>query len=218
MNYLKKNLSLILLIIKNLKDKIYMKIFCLKTKKVGLDLVAEISPEQNGFDPKEVKRCTHSNTPYLRESLKSLNISNKDSVIDIGCSKGGALLCMNEFPFKKIDGIEISENLTNIAKNNCSILGLTNIGIYNCNALNYKNYNKYNIFYFYNSLFPKVLKEVLETILRIAKGKEIFFIYNNPKYSYIFEELSLFLIKDLEGNWDHRIYIYSNFKRPQRFT
>ena len=218
MNNFKENLSLIFLKIKKLKDKVYMKIFYFRTRKKGLDFVTEISPEQNGFDPKKVKRCTHSNTPYLKKSLEYLNISHGDSILDIGCSKGAALLCMNKFPFNRIDGIEISENLADIAKSNFSIIGLTNIGIYNCDALNYSEYNNYNIFYFYNSLFPKVLQEVLEMILKIAKDKEIIFIYNNPKYSYVFENLSLFLINDLEGNWDHRIHIYSNYKKPKRFT
>jgi len=194
-----------------------MKIFHLKTQKKGLDLVSEILPENNGLDPKKVKRCTHSNTPYLRKTLRLLNISSQDSIIDIGCSKGAALICMYEFPFKQIDGIEISTNLAKIAKDNIAKLSIKNIKIYNINALDYSNYNQNNIFYFYNSLFPEALKKVLENILNYAKDEELVFIYNNPAYAYIFDDLHLYLIHNLKGNWNHRIYIYSNIKNPARF-
>ena len=166
-----------------------MKIFHLKTQKKGLDLVSEILPENNGLDPKKVKRCTHSNTPYLRKTLRLLNISSHDSIIDIGCSKGAALICMNEFPFKQIDGLEISTNLAKIAKANIAKLSFNKIKIYNVNALDYSNYNQNNIFYFYNPLFPEALKKVLENILTYAKDEELVFIYNNPEYAYIFEDL-----------------------------
>ena len=97
------------------------------------------------------------------------------------------------------------------------IFSLKNIGIFNEDALVYKKYGNYNIFYFYNSLFPDILKEVLGNILDANKSNELFFIYNNPRYSYIFEELKLYLIFDIQGNWEHRIYIYSNVQKPKRF-
>tara|TARA_Y100000739_G_scaffold119253_1_gene102652 strand:- start:886 stop:1485 length:600 start_codon:yes stop_codon:yes gene_type:complete len=194
-----------------------MKIFSIKDGLRGTDFVAEILPEENGLDPTKVKRCTHSNTPYLRRALEILQISNKDSILDIGCSKGAALYCMNKFPFSKIDGIEISSKLAFIAKNNFQTLAIKNIDIFNVDALECKKYIEYNIFYFYNSLFPDILKEVLEKIIDSNTSDEIFFIYNNPRYSFVFDELKLFLINDVQGNWDHRIYIYSNVKKPTRF-
>ena len=202
---------------KKIIDNLYMKIYFIKDRFQKTDFVVEILPENYGLDPKKVKRSSHSNTPYLKRALQILQISNKDSILDIGCSKGAALYCMNKFPFKKIDGIEISNKLALIAKNNFQILGLKNIGIFNEDALVYKKYGNYNIFYFYNSLFPDILKEVLGNILDANKSNELFFIYNNPRYSYIFEELKLYLIFDIQGNWEHRIYIYSNVQKPKRF-
>ena len=202
--------------LKKFIDKLNMKIFFINDRFRGTDFVAEILPENNGLDPKKVKRCTHSNTPYLKRALEILQISNKDSILDIGCSKGAALYCMQKFPFKKVDGIEISSKLSRIAKKNFQILNIKNIGVFNVDALAFKKYSNYNIFYFYNSLFPDMLKEVLETILNSNKSNEIIFIYNNPRYSFIFKELKLNLIYDIQGNWDHRIYIYSNFKNSFR--
>ena len=202
--------------LKRFIDKLNMKIFFINDRFRGTDFVAEILPENNGLDPKKVKRCTHSNTPYLKRALEILQISNRDSILDIGCSKGAALYCMQKFPFKKIDGIEISSKLAYIAKKNFEILGIKNVKIFNVDALAYKKYSSYNIFYFYNSLFPEILKEVLEKILNSNKSNEIIFIYNNPRYSFIFEKLKLNLICDIQGNWDHRIYIYSNFKNSVR--
>ena len=202
--------------LKKFIDKLNMKIFFINDRFRGTDFVAEILPENNGLDPKKVKRCTHSNTPYLRRSLEILKISNKDSILDIGCSKGAALYCMQKFPFKKIDGIEISSKLAYIAKKNFQILDIKNIRVFNVDALAYKKYSNYNVFYFYNSLFPDILKEVLEKILNSNKSNEIIFIYNNPRYSFIFKKLKLNLIYNIQGNWDHRIYIYSNVKKSAR--
>ena len=202
--------------LKRFIDKLNMKIFFINDRFRGTDFVAEILPENNGLDPKKVKRCTHSNTPYLKRALEILQISNRDSILDIGCSKGAALYCMQKFPFKKIDGIEISSKLTNIAKKNFQILNIKNVRVFNVDALAYKNYSNYNVFYFYNSLFPDILKEVLEKILNSNKSNEIIFIYNNPRYSFIFKKLKLNLIYNIQGNWDHRIYIYSNVKKSFR--
>ena len=216
--YFKNLISFFAFKIKNLKDRIYMKNFYLKTYLQGLDFVTEIPPEENGLNPVLVKRCTHSNTPYLKKVFKLFNINNKDSIIDIGSSKGAALLCMNKFPFKKIDGLEIAHKLVSIAKNNFCKLRIDKIEIFNIDALEFNNYGNYNIFYLYNPLIPDTLKKVIQRILNTSSNKEIYFIYNNPEYAYIFDEFSLFLVKDLQGNWQHRIYIYSNVERPKRFS
>ena len=113
---LNKLANLISFRIKNFRDKFHMKLFHMKSNLRGLDFVEEILPENNGLDPKKVKRCTHSNTPYLKKALKLFKVGRKDSILDIGCSKGAALLSMHKFSFNKIHGIEISDNLANIAK------------------------------------------------------------------------------------------------------
>ena len=51
-----------------------------------------------------------------KKALKLFKVGRKDSILDIGCSKGAALLSMHKFSFNKIHGIEISDNLANIAK------------------------------------------------------------------------------------------------------
>ena len=218
MKKLRKIIYLIFIKLKKIIDKFSMKLFHIKTILQEVDFVNEISPENNGLDPKKVKRCTHSNTPYLKKTLKLLRISKNDSILDIGCSKGAALLCMHEFPFRKIHGIEISDNLVHIANNNFLRLRKKNIGITNIDALDFKDYKEYNIFYIYNSLFPQDLKKVLEIILNSNKNRDIFFIYNNPRYAYVFEDFPIYLIKNLLGNWEHRIYLYSNVESPIRFN
>ena len=200
--------------LKNFIDKIYMKIFYIKTELIGIDVVTEILPQESGLDPKKVKRCTHSNTRYLNKVLRRLRINKNDSILDIGCSKGGALLCMSNFKFNRISGIEISKALVDIAKSNFNKLGNKKVEIINVDALNYDSYSKYNIFYFYNSLVEETLREVLKKILENNKYSEFFIIYNNPKYDYVFYESSLNKILDMEGNWDHRIHVYCNVKKP----
>ena len=117
-----------------------MKFFHIKTKLKGGDFVTDILPEHSGLDPKKVKRCNHSYTPYLSRTLKILKINKRDSILDIGCSKGGALLCMHKYPFRKIHGIEISNKLADIAKSNFSRLGIKDIVVINIDALKFTKY------------------------------------------------------------------------------
>ena len=83
------------------------------------------------------------------------------------------LILYAKISFKKIDGIEISSKLAYIAKKISMILDIKNIGVFNEDALAFKKYSNYNIFYFYNSLFPDILKEVLEKIFKFNKSNEI---------------------------------------------
>ena len=70
------------------------------------------------------------------------------------------------------------------------------------------------IFFIFITPFSGYIKS-FGNILDANKSNELFFIYNNPRYSYIFEELKLYLIFDIQGNWEHRIYIYSNVQKPK---
>jgi cyclopropane fatty-acyl-phospholipid synthase-like methyltransferase len=50
--------------------------------------------------------------------LNDLNITANDSIIDIGCGKGSAMLSMLGFPFARVDGVELSQQIGSIAIRN----------------------------------------------------------------------------------------------------
>jgi 16S rRNA G527 N7-methylase RsmG len=140
--------------------------------------------EKNGRRYNEIINSSESLNDYSTHSpscvelynvLKNLNISNSDSIIDIGSGKGWALVLFNLFPFKKITGIEMSEDDINICKNNLEILNINDIDIIHQDANEYNIYNDYNYFYFYNPFGC----EIFENIIKKITSKNVTIIYNN---------------------------------------
>src|SRR5690349_18935200 len=106
------------ILIKMLKKKriLNYKLLKLKEELTGLDLVKYVNHEDLGFTLDTGYRYEWSSSKYLKKVLKDLNISNNDSIIDLGCGKGAALICFSKFPFKKSVGIELSKELTEICR------------------------------------------------------------------------------------------------------
>lgn len=178
----------------------------------GLDFSLIVSAEESGLDP---KRSSPTNTRDLKNILNYLSITENDSVLDIGCGKGKALYTMMSFPFKKIDGIELSDKISRIASANMSILKETDrCNIFQCDARDFKNYADYNIFYLYNPFPSQIMNRVINQIAKTIKAdSEIIIIYNNPTCGEEIEAVGLFNeIATFKSEWNCDIKIYSTFK------
>ena len=112
--------------------------------------------------------------------LKNLNITISDSVIDIGCGKGMFLYYASKYKFKRIDGIEYSLKLTDIAKRNALIISDKRIHIYNQDAREYSDYDRYNYFFINNPFSAEIMEEV------VVKLKESY-LSNNRKMTVIYQ-------------------------------
>lgn len=78
------------------------------------DISAGLQTVARGYSPTPV--------PVLRSMLRTLAIDHsKYTFIDLGSGKGRALLLASEYPFKRIIGVELSQNLHKIAQNNIRI-------------------------------------------------------------------------------------------------
>jgi hypothetical protein len=151
---------------------------------------------------------THSpSCSCLYNVLEYLEITDNDSIIDIGSGKGWALTIFNLFPFKKISGIELSKNDINICHNNLSLLNIKNIDLFNEDAIIFNNYNDYNYLYFYNP-FSSIL---FEKIIKKINNQKIKIIYNNIHEDEIkiLKKYNFIKIKEIEGRLrNYNIYIY----------
>lgn len=170
----------------NIKSIIYWKvvypIIIIFDKLQGLDLLPKIMPEDVGLDPERVFMSCPSSTRFLKIVLKDFNISSQDSILDIGCGKGSAMRTMLKFPFIKVDGLEISDYIANIATKNFKKLNSNRSKIFNCDATQFKNFDAYNFVYLYNPFPSFVMSEVLECLVQsIHKSeRELVIIYMNP--------------------------------------
>ena len=84
----------------------------------GYDFLKVIPLKELNLDPEIVVQGSPSGNKFLKKLLKSLDIQYNDKILDIGCAKGSALRMMLKFPFKNIDGLEISRELVEISNRN----------------------------------------------------------------------------------------------------
>ena len=90
----------------------------LREKLEGVDFSEIIEVEELGLDPSLASHSAPSGNKYLRNVLNQISISNRDAIIDIGSGKGSAMRIMLEFPFHKVDGVELSSQVAEIAQKN----------------------------------------------------------------------------------------------------
>jgi 2-polyprenyl-3-methyl-5-hydroxy-6-metoxy-1,4-benzoquinol methylase len=70
----------------------------------GIDL-RQNSVEDPGLDQTRAEAHGSSGGPGLEVVLDALNISPEDSVLDLGCGKGGAMITMARWTFSRVDGV-----------------------------------------------------------------------------------------------------------------
>jgi SAM-dependent methyltransferase len=102
--------------------------------------------------------------PMLESALDTLSISQNDSILDIGCGKGAAMITMAQYPFGRIDGVEISPYLAEIAQRNLARLGINRSSIFCCNAADFQGFDPYTLLYMFNPFYRDVLERVLENV------------------------------------------------------
>lgn len=183
----------------------------------GLDFMDVITSDELGLDPESMYDTAPSGNKYLRKVLKDLSIKSNDLIIDIGSGKGSAMRIMLEFPFFRVDGVEISSYVVEIAKKNFERLNVSadRYRIFQADATKFKEFDLYNYFYFYNPFSVDIMRDVIDNIIVSTnrKPRQIFIIYTNPKYDRVILSTGKFCeIGDYPGEHGHRILLYSNMK------
>ena len=182
----------------------------------GLDFEIEIQAEEFGYDPKNVDRTSSSGNHYLVDVLHDLKITDKDSILDVGSGKGSAMRTMLKFPFARIDGVEFSEHISNIAIRNFEKLNVERNEVFICDASIFQHYDRYNYIYFFNPFPAKIMNTVMRKINQSIQGKdrEMIIIYNHPVYHELIINQGVFSrIAIYPAEWNHQMNIYSNKKR-----
>lgn len=142
---------------------------------------------------------------YLFNVIEQLNITENDSIVDMGCGWGYVLTILNLFPFNKISGIEISKSDIQICNNNLHELNITNINTINDDVCNFTEYNHYNYYYFYNPFSVEIFEAIIK---KINQNSYIIYlnIHDNEHKQLINNSFSF--VKKYDGeDRDYSIYI-----------
>ncbi len=187
-----------------------------------VDFGGHLLQNELGFSDGEGNDYTPS-PDYLIE-LCNKRISESDVIMDLGCGKGYAMYLMSQFPFRSIYGIELSESLVKIAKDNIRIFDQNNrCQIWNIDATKLREdaevwdrLKECNYIYIYNS-FPKgiieiVVNELVELCKDINRIVTVWYVSPSPECLEVFDKnLNFSLVKRyFDKDQSGGVYEFSN--------
>ncbi len=180
-----------------------------RDQKRGLDFSREVDTKEGvKYGAPSTARTQHIVRKYFGD-----NITEEDSIIDIGCGKGRMLAFFAEFPFKQICGLEYVQEMVDIAKNNMGVLGLGGgVKIIAGDARVYEDLDQYNYFYMSNpfwedDIMVALIKNIKKSISR--NNRMIHIIYNNPRQENILISQGLVLEKEMPVFFNTKVNVYT---------
>jgi hypothetical protein len=195
-------------------QKLYRKIEIIYENIIGVDFSTVTPVKEFGLDENLVVHGAPCGSRYLKNVLKKINISETDSILDIGSAKGSSIHVFTKFNFGKISGIELTAALVNIAKNNFKKLNENRVDFVCGDAIYFKKYDQYNFFYLCNPFPESIFKLFLSELLnQISSDKNIYIIYNNPVCDHVLIDNGLYRIGQFPDAYGNGIFVYSNIDR-----
>jgi SAM-dependent methyltransferase len=149
---------------------------------------------------------------HLHNVLRTMKVTPQDSIVDFGSGKGGALITFSRYPFAKISGVELSQELVDIAEENLKKLNITGITMTVIDAADFTDLDEYNYFYFFSPFPCNVMSAVINNISTslIRNPRKSVIIYFNPEcHDAVINNSPFIKIREFHHHaLDY--YIYSN--------
>jgi len=127
-----------------------------------------IKAEELGFQNREFKDCFPMGYQHIYAVLKKIPIPSCQVVfLDYGTGKGRAVVTAATFPYKRVLGVEVVEELIEIARHNLERMNhkkAEQVQLYHLNAAKFCLSQDVNVIYFFNPFEGQVLQEVINQI------------------------------------------------------
>ncbi|MDP6446495.1 MAG: class I SAM-dependent methyltransferase [Pirellulaceae bacterium] len=120
-------------------------------------------------------------------AMRSLDISDDDVFIDIGCGMGRAVLLAARHPFRRVLGVEYAENLYDIARNNvagaAASLPCSDVAVIHADATQFELPADVTVVFMFNPFGGDVLDRVMSNIERsfLQRPRNLRIIYSIPR-------------------------------------
>jgi precorrin-6B methylase 2 len=153
--------------------------------------------DELGLDPARAHDYSNSGGPRLDRILKTLDIWGAARAIDVGCGKGGAMITLARY-FRHVDGLELSEQLIPIARENLRKAGAANTKVFHGDAAEFTDFDQYSHIYISNPFPGTVLRRVLEHMLQSIerRPRELVIIYWIPVDAALLEEMGFRKVRE----------------------
>lgn len=172
-------------------------------EQFGVDTAGFIHPTKlNINNPNQLHAVSYggSDPRAFRAAIGGFPIDyRRFTFIDFGSGKGRAILMATEFPFKRIVGIEFSEELHTIAQENIrrfhgDIAKFNHVKSVYMDVVDYPLPDDCLVCYFCNpfdaTIMGQVLSNIKESFLR--NPRDIFIVYYNPKEGHLVDQADCF--------------------------
>ncbi len=157
----------------------------------------------------------------LKKLLRQLPIDHeKFHFVDLGAGKGRSLCVAAEFPFRRIQGAELSPNLSETARRNCQLFRskaqrCNHFEVTCQNAAEFRFPKAPLVVYMFNPFNGVILSRILENLEQSwnEHPRDVFVVYHNPVHADLVENSPLFevFLSGTDG-WDYRRLGYKIFR------
>jgi len=168
----------------------------------GTETLVRIQPDKLETDSHNKRHATMYGATRARplmQLLKRLDLSREAGFVDLGSGKGRVLMIAAQYGFRKVVGVEFSEELCQLAGRNLEAFSRKQkskfpITIVHSDVVHYAIQREDAVFFLYDPFGPIVLKQLLENLQKsvMAHPREIFLIYNSPRHHDVVESCGLF--------------------------
>lgn len=156
-------------------------------RALGIDTTGIIEEEEIYVSEPEREGYQGSGWIDLRRMLRPGEVRPDDVFVDLGSGKGKVVMLAARYPFARVIGVEISEQLTEIARRNlASARGrrrAKQVELVTADVLEYEIPADASVVYLYNpfrgSLFDAVIAKLIDSVDRHPRTVRV--IYLNPK-------------------------------------
>lgn len=165
--------------------------------RFGIHTEGVIDLSELGIDGRECKYYSPTEYASFRQIIRALGINPRDHVfLDFGAGMGRAVILAATYPFRRVVGVEISQELTNRAEENLTQckgkLRCHNVEIVTGDAATYTIPTDVSIVYFNNPFFGEILSSVLANLRGSLKTlpREMILVCNLPPGSAFESQIS----------------------------
>lgn len=155
-------------------------------RRYGVRTAGQIEPGQLRLDGHGCQGYRPAGWLSLRRILPPREVTDHDVFVDFGSGMGRVVLQAARYPFRKVIGVEISEKLHHIARENIhrnrQRLRCTDIDLVHADVLEYEIPDDVTMVFLYNpfrgEIFATVIERLLQSVERNPRPLRI--IYANP--------------------------------------
>lgn len=136
---------------------------------------------------------SQSGGDLLRQVFAELPIAKGSVALDYGSGKGGAIISLHQFGFAEIRGVELSEALVAVARENMRRLAFERVRFFVSDAAQFRDLDDVTHIYMYNPFPCSVMADVLRNIEAslASTPREIHIVYRNAICQDLFDRSSL---------------------------